>query len=327
MDKEITVRGTGMSVEIGGIDVSQERLDVGLWPSRQTFSDSNDGPGRTRLAERLAELKVRLVVLESTGRMEVPMALELDEHQVPYRIVNPRQVRDFARAKGILAKTDKIDSVVLANFATSMEIEPKALPDAARRRLKAIVMRRAQLIENVIAEQNRLRGETDPDVLKSLNKSIAWLKREIALLDAKLDRTIDGNPEFSALSEVVQSVPGVGPQTARMLAASLPELGTLTRQQIAALVGIAPLNRDSGKTQGKRFCWGGRAEVRCAMYMATLSAVTHNPALQAMYGRLRGKGKQAKVALVACMRKLLTILNAMVRDGTLWRQTSPAATA
>lgn len=327
MDQEIAMKGTGMSAETGGIDVSQERLDVGLWPSRQTFSDSNDGPGRKRLAERLAELKVQLVVLESTGRMEVPMALELDEHQVPYRIVNPRPVRDFARAKGILAKTDKIDSVVLANFATSMDIEPKALPDAARRKLKAIVMRRAQLIENLIAEQNRLRGETDPDVLKSLDKSIAWHKREIALVDKKLDRTIGGNPEFSALSEVVQSVPGVGPQTARMLAASLPELGNLTRQQIAALVGIAPLNRDSGKSQGKRFCWGGRAEVRCALYMATLSAVTHNPALKAMYERLRGKGKQAKVALVACMRKLLTILNAMVRDGTQWRQTSPAATA
>jgi transposase len=327
MEQEIAMSGTGMSAEIGGIDVSQERLDVGLWPSRQTFSDSNDGPGRKRLAERLAELKVRLVVMESTGRMEVPMALELDEHKVPYRIVNPRQVRDFARAKGILAKTDKIDSVVLANFALSMEIEPKALPDAARRKLKAIVMRRAQLIENVIAEQNRLRGETEQDVLKSLNKSIAWLKREISLLDDKLDRTIKGNPEFAALSEIVQSVPGVGPQTARMLAASLPELGTLTRRQIAALVGVAPLNRDSGKTQGKRFCWGGRAEVRCAIYMATLSAVTHNPALQAMYERLRSKGKQAKVALVACMRKLLTILNAIVRDGTLWRQTSPAATA
>lgn len=319
--------GTGMGTETSGIDVSQERLDVGLWPSRQTFSDSNDGPGRKRLAERLAERKVRLVVLESTGRMEVPMALELDGHQVPYRIVNPRQVRDFARAKGILAKTDKIDSVVLANFAASMEIEPKALPDAARRKLKAMVMRRAQLIEALIAEQNRLRGETDPDVLKSLDKSIAWLKREIALVDKKLDRTIGGNPEFSALSEVVQSVPGVGPQTAKMLAASLPELGTLTRQQIAALVGIAPLNRDSGKSQGRRFCWGGRLEVRCALYMATLSAVKHYPALKAMYGRLRDKGKQAKVALVACMRKLLTILNAMVRDGTLWRQTSPAATA
>jgi transposase len=321
------MNSTATSADVGGVDVSLDHLDVGIWPGGQTFGDSNDGPGRKRLAQRLAELKVRLVVMESTGRMEVPLALELDEHHVPYRIVNARQVRDFARAAGRLAKTDKIDALVLAHFGEAMRIAPKALPDAGRRALKALVMRRAQLVESKVAEENRLRGETNPDVSKSLDKSIAWLRREIATLDAKLDRTIKGNPEFAALSETVLSVPGVGPQTTRMLAAALPELGSLTRQQIAALVGIAPLNRDSGKHHGKRSCWGGRAEVRCALYMATLSGVKHNPALKAMYERLLAKGKLAKVALVACMRKLLTILNAMVRDGAPWRQTSPAATA
>jgi transposase len=326
MDKEIEMNiGTGTSAVCVGIDVSKERLDVGIWPSRETFAESNDVGGHKRLAQRLTGLKPRLVVLESTGRLEVPMALELDEQKVPYRIVNPRQVRDFARAKGILAKTDRIDSIVLANFASAMEIEPKALPDAARRNLKAIVMRRAQLIVNKVAEQNRLHGETEEAVIKSLKKSIAWLEREIALLDAKLERTIKGHPEFAAFDEIARSVPGVGANTARMLVASLPELGTLSRKQIAALVGIAPLNRDSGKAQGKRFCWGGRAEVRCALYMATLVAVRHNPVLKVVYARLLSKGKKAKVALVACMRKLLTILNAMVRDSTEWRQTSTAA--
>lgn len=320
--------GTGTSAEVYvGIDVSSERLDVGLWPSGETFQETNDREGIERLAKRLAEVHPRLVVLESTGRLEVPLALELGEQAVPYRIVNPRQVREFARAMGKLAKTDRIDALLLARWAESAGLEPKALPDAARRELRALVMRRAQLIETKIAEDNRLRGETVARVRKSLKASIAWHKRQIAALDKALDRTIKGNPEFSALSEVVQSVPGVGDNTARMLAASLPELGQLSRQKIAALVGVAPLNHDSGKAHGKRFCWGGRAEVRCALYMATLSAIKHNPGICAFYARLRAKGKVAKVALVACMRKLLTILNAMVRDQTPWRQTSPAALA
>jgi len=325
---EGVMSGTGTSAAVHvGVDVSKERLDVGLWPLGETTQEPNDRQGIERLAGRLAELRPRLVVLESTGGLEVPLALELGERQVPYRIVNPRQVRDFARAMGKLAKTDKIDALMLARWAESARLEPKALPEEARRELRALVMRRAQLIEARIAEENRLPGERVKEVRKSLRDSIAWLNRQIALLDRKLDRTIKGNPEFSALSERVQSVPGVGPNTARMLAASLPELGKLSRQKIAALVGIAPLNHDSGKTQGKRFCWGGRAEVRCALYMAALVATRHNPVIKTLYARLRAKGKAAKVALVACMRKLLVILNAMVRDQTLWRQTSPAATA
>jgi transposase len=320
--------GTGTSAVVHvGVDVSKERLDVGLWPSGETFSEGNDGQGRQRLARRLAEANPKLVVLESTGRLEVPLALALDEQAVPYRIVNPRQVREFARAMGRLAKTDRIDAVMLARFAQSAGLAPKALPDAARRELRALVMRRAQLVETRVAEENRLQGETVVKVRKSLQASIAWLEHQIAQLDRELDRTIRGNPEFAALSDTLESVPGVGPNTVRMIAATLPELGKLTRQKIAALVGIAPLNHDSGKTQGRRFCWGGRAEVRCVLYMAALSATRHNPVIRALYARLRAAGKPAKVALVACMRKLLVILNAMVRDHTAWRQTSPAATA
>ena len=316
--------GTGT---FAGIDVSKDRLDIGLWPSSETFAEGNQAQGRQHVARRLAELKPELVVLESTGRLEVPMALALDEQGVPYRIVNPRQVREFARAMGTLAKTDRIDALMLARWAQSAGLEPKALPDAARRELRALVMRRGQLVETKVAEENRLGGETVAKVRKSLKASIAWLERQIAQLDRELDRTIRGNPQFAALSDTLETVPGVGPNTVRMIAAALPELGTLSRQKISALVGIAPLNHDSGKAQGRRFCWGGRAEVRCALYMAALTASRYNPVIRALYARLRAAGKPAKVALVACMRKLITILNAMVRDHTPWRQTSPAATA
>ena len=317
---------TGMSKEAYvGVDVCKDRLDVGAWPSEETFSESNDAKGIVRLAKSLAKAKPKIVVLESTGRLEVPLALELGEKAVPYRIVNPRQVRDFARAMGLLAKTDRIDALVLARWAESAKVEPKPLPDAERRELRALVMRRLQLIEFKVAEENRLQGETVPRVRKSVKSSIAWLTRQIKQLDTDLDRTIKGSPTFSEQSELIQSVPGVGTNTANMIQACLPELGTLNRRGIAALVGVAPLNRDSGKSRGRRFCWGGRAEVRSALYMAALVASRYNPVIKAIYKRLKAKGKPAKVALVACMRKLLVILNAMVRDQAPWRQTSTAA--
>lgn len=317
---------TGMSKEAYvGVDVCKERLDVGVWRSGETFGESNDAKGIVRLAKALAKAKPKIVVLESTGRLEVPLALELGERGVPYRIVNPRQVRDFARAMGLLAKTDRIDALVLARWAESAKVEPKPLPDAEHRELRALVMRRLQLIESKVAEENRLRGETVPQVRKSVKSSIVWLTRQIKQLDTDLDRTIKGSSTFSEQSELIQSVPGVGSNTANMIQGCLPELGSLNRRGIAALVGVAPLNRDSGKSRGRRFCWGGRAEVRAALYMAALVASRHNPVIRAIYLRLRAKGKKAKIALVACMRKLLVILNAMVRDQAPWRQTSPAA--
>lgn len=318
--------GTRMSQDVFvGIDVCKDRLDVGLWPAEEAYSESNDAKSVTRLAKRLAQARPCLVVLESTGRLGLPMALELGKQRVPYRIVNPRQVRDFARAMGKLAKTDRIDALVLARCAESAKLDPKPLPEKERRELQALVMRRLQLVSARDAEKNRLAGETVPRVLKSLQASIAWLKRQIDALDKELDRTVRNNPDFAEQSELIQSVPGVGDKTTYMLLASLPELGTLTRQKIAALVGVAPLNRDSGKTQGKRFCWGGRGNVRAVLYMAALSAMKHNPVIRALYLRLMAKGKPAKVALVACMRKLLVILNAMVRDQNTWRQTQTAA--
>lgn len=307
-----------------GVDVSKDRLDVAVWPSQEVFSDTNDGEGIARLAERILGLKPRIVVLESTGRLEVPAALEFGERGLAYRIVNPRQIHEYRRAMGKLAKTDHIDALNLARWAESAQPEPKPLPDAERRELRALVTRRAQLIENLTREKNRLQGETVPHVRKSLKDSIAWHERQIARLDKEMDQFMKSRPHLSGPSERLQSVPGVGPVLTRMIVACLPELGTLNRYKIAALVGVAPLNRDSGKWSGKRFCWGGRIEVRCALYMAALVGMRHNPIIKALYERLRAKGKPAKVALVACMRKLLTILNAMMRDQTCWRQTSPA---
>jgi len=315
---------TGMYL---GVDVSQERLDVGVRPSGEVFSDRNDTGGIGRLVKHIAELHPDLVVMESTGGLEVPFAVELGEAGIPYRIVNPRQVRDFAKATGRLAKTDRIDALVLAQFAESVKPEPKALPDAPRRALKAVLMRRAELVVARVSEENRLRTESVREVKQSLKQSIAFLTRQIRKLDEQIKHTIKNHPDFFGQSKLVQSVPGVGPNTAHMLVAALPELGTLSRQKIAALVGIAPLNRDSGKSSGRRFCWGGRPEVRRVLYMAALVASRFNPVIRAMYVRLRAKGKPAKVALVACARKLLVILNAIVRTQTPWRQTSPAAAA
>jgi transposase len=308
-----------------GVDVSKDRLDVVIRPTGEVAGESNDRQGIVRLVKRLAELKPKVVVMESTGGMEVPLALEMDEAGVPYRIVNPRQVRDFAKAIGRLAKTDRIDAAVLAHFAESISPEPKSLPDAPRRALRALVVRRSDLIATRIAEENRLRVETVRELKQSLKESIAFLTRQIRKLEKQIDNTIKNHPDYLGQSQLVQSVPGVGPNTAHMLIATLPELGTLNRQKIAALAGIAPLNRDSGKSSGKRFCWGGRSEIRSALYMAALVASRCNPVIRAMYLRLRAKGKAAKVALVACMRKLLVILNSMVRTNTPWRQISPAA--
>ena len=318
--------GTRMSQDVFiGIDVCKDRLDVGHWPTEETYSESNDAKGIARLVKHLALAKPRLVVLESTGRLGLPLALKMGAKGIPYRIVNPRQVRDFARSMGKLAKTDRIDSLVLARRAESAKLDPKPLPEKERRELQALVMRRLQLVSTRDAEKSRLIGETVPRVLKSVKASIAWHQRQIDALDKDLDRTIKNNPDFAEQSELMQSVPGVGDKTSNMLLAALPELGTLNRQKIAALVGIAPLNRDSGKTHGKRFCWGGRANVRGALYMAALVAARHNPVIRALYRRLRAKGKPAKVALVACMRKLLVILNAMIRDQNTWRQPNTAA--
>ena len=308
-----------------GVDVSQERLEVAVCPSGQAFSEANAGQGINRLAERIAALKPRVVVLESTGRLEIPLALELGGQGVPYRIVNPRRIREFARARGKLAKTGRIDALILARWAELAKPDPKPLPEPERLELRALVTRRAQLVENLTREKNRLHGQTVPKVRKNRKDSIAWHERQIRQLEKALDQFIKNSPLFTEQAGLVRTVPGAGPNMARVVLACLPGQGTLNRYKIAALAGAAPFNRDSGKSSGKRFCWGGRIEARRALYRAALAGIRHNPISKDLHERPRAKGKPAKVALAARMRKLLTILNALVRDQASWRQTSPAA--
>lgn len=301
-----------------GIDVSKATLDVVLRPSGERFSAPNDEAGIRTLLDRLRPYPTALVVLEATGGFEYPAVAALATARFRVVVANPRQIRDFGRATGQLAKTDKIDAEILALFAERVRPEPRPLPDQAAQALDALLTRRRQLIEMLTAEKNRL-GFAQPPIRKSISQHIRWLERQLAGVDRDLDRTIQQSPIWRAREDLLRSVPGVGPVVSRTLLGELPELGTLNRKQIAALVGVAPLARDSGTLRGKRIVWGGRAPVRSALYMSALVASRHNPVIRAFYLRLRAAGKPRKVALTACMRKLLTILNAIVRDETPWR--------
>jgi transposase len=267
-----------------------------------------------------------LVVLEATGGLEIPLTGVLAAAGVPVAVVNPRQVRDFAKAAGKLAKTDALDAQVLAHFAEVMRPEPRPLPDAQTQTLAAILARRRQLVEMLTAEKNRL-GSARPPVRKSLRTHIAWLERELAHTDSDLAHAIRESPVWREKDELLRSTPGVGPVLTTTLLADLPELGALTSKQITALVGVAPLNHDSGTWRGKRAVWGGRAQVRAVLYMGALVAARFNPVIRAFYQRLCAAGKAKKVALTACMRKLLTILNAMMKHRTAWRQVPEPARA
>jgi len=300
-----------------GIDVSKDRLDVALRPSGDRWAVAHEEPGLATLVARLQGLAPTLIVLEATGGLAVPLTGALAAAGLPVVVVNPRQVRDFAKATGKLAKTDALDAAVLAQFAEAVRPALRPLPDAATQALSAVLARRRQLIEMLTAEKNRL-GSTLPPVRPGIRAHIRWLDRCLAALDADLAQAIRESPVWREKDDLLQSAPGVGPVLATTLLASLPELGTLTRQQIAALVGVAPLNRDSGAWRGKRRVWGGRAPVRAALYMSALVATRYNPVLRAFYQRLCAAGKAKKVALTACMRKLLTILNAMLKYRTPW---------
>ena len=303
-----------------GIDVSKDRLDVALSPSAESWSVSNDPSGLKELVSRLREHGPALTVLEATGGYEKAAAAALAHAGLPLVIVNPRQVRDFARSTGQLAKTDRIDAQVLALFAERVRPEPKALPDEDAQLLDALLTRRRQLIEMITAEKNR-RGFAPASLKKSITKHITWLERQLSGVDGDIERMIEKSPLWRAKEDLLRSVPGVGPVLSRTLVAELPELGTLGRKQIAALVGVAPLARDSGKLRGRRSVWGGRAGVRATLYMGALVAARHNPVIREFYERLIAAGKPRKVALTACMRKLITILNAMVRTQTPWDAT------
>jgi len=267
---------------------------------------------------RLRPLAPTLVVLEATGGFEHAVVAALATAGMPVVVANPRQVRDFARATGQLAKTDAIDAQLLALFAERVRPTPRPLPDEAAQALDAVLTRRRQLLEMLTAERNRL-GLARPPVARRIRTHIRWLERELADVDRDLGRLIEQSPLWRTQDDLLQSVPGVGPVVSRTLLGELPELGRLTHKQIAALVGVAPLARDSGTLRGRRLVWGGRASVRAVLYMGALVATRWNPVIRAFYQRLRAAGKPPKVALVACLRKLLIILNAMARTGTSWR--------
>lgn len=298
-----------------GIDVSKARLDVFVSRGEQRLEFANEAAGIGAARQAIARAKPARIVVEATGGLERALAAELLAARLPVAIVNPRQVRDFAKASGRLAKTDRLDAEVLAAFAAAIQPEIRPLPDAQAQAFAARLARRRQLVTALATEKTRLHQATDPVVTQSLRAHIRFLKAQLHDHEQGLRRAIEASPAWLAKCKRLTAVSGVGEQTAFRLIASLPELGALDRKAIAALVGVAPFNRDSGTLKGRRTVWGGRAEVRKTLYMATLSATRHNPVIRAFYARLLAAGKAKKVALVACMRKLLTILNAMIRDG------------
>ncbi len=300
-----------------GIDVAKAHLDVAVRPDGDTWQTTNDASGIAALVARLDHLQPTLVVLEATGGYERPVTASLVAAGLPVAVVNPRQVRDFAKATGKLAKPDTLDAHVLAHFAAAVQPAPRPLPDAETQALAAILARRRQLVAMLTAEQNRL--HTAPTAIRErIGAHIAWLAAELKEIDAELAQAIAADPTWRERDALLRSVPGVGPVLATTLLAELPQLGTLTRHQVAALAGVAPLNRDSGTRRGIRTVWGGRARVRGALYMAALVATRYNPVIRAFYARLCAAGKPKKVALTACMRKLLTILNALLAHHTPW---------
>lgn len=301
-----------------GIDVSKETLDIAVRPTGEQWQLANAEADFPALVNRLQGLAPTLIVLESTGGWERPVAMALLTAALPTAVVNPRRPRHFAQATGELAKTDELDAHNLAHFAEAIRPEPDTLLDPTATALQATVKRRQQLIKMRTAERNRLSTVPDPDLRASLQRHIAWLSTELEALETRLLEQLAVNPAWQAQVELLSSVPGVGQITAITLIARLPELGQVNRKAIAALVGVAPFNRDSGYRHGTRTTWGGRADVRAALYMATVAGLRWNPKIKAFYERLLQAGKRKKVALVACMRKLLVILNTMMKDGTAW---------
>lgn len=298
--------------EFVGIDVSKMNLDVACWTSQEYRRFGNDSKGILELLEWMKSFPTELVVLEATGGLELPLVAELAYAKLPVAIVNPRRIREFARSIGQLAKTDKLDAKVIAHFGAATRPEARKLPTEEEERLTALITRRRQVIEMLTAERNRLHSARCT-IQERIETHIAWLEKELHDLDDEITNFIQQSPIWKEKNKLLRSVPGVGPVTSATILAMLPELGTLNRQKIAALVGVAPVNKDSGKRQKKRRVFGGRADVRSVLYMAALSASKFNPRIKAFYEHLIQMGKEKKVALTACMRKLLVILNAILR--------------
>lgn len=304
--------------EFVGIDVSKTRLDVGATASGSELSVCYDEAGIAQLVLHLQEINPTLVVIEATGGLEVHIASVLAGKGLPVAVVNPRQVRDFAKATGQLAKTDRVDAAVLAAFAKAIRPQVRPLKDEESRALDDMVNRRRQLIGMRVQETHRLASAASKPLQKSLKKHIAWLDKQIGEADQDLTRRLRDSQAWRAKEDLLKSIPGVGAVTTVTLLAKCPELGTLNRREIAALGGVAPLANDSGKRHGKRVIWGGRAEIRAVLYMASVSAMRCNEAIKAFALRLRKAGKPPKVVIVACMRKLLTIMNAMLKYQVPW---------
>lgn len=299
-----------------GIDVSKDRLDVAFRPLDKALSLSNDEKGIRELLKFLKSQDLARIVLEATGGLEAPVVAALVAEKHPVVVVNPRQVRDFARSTGTLAKTDALDAKVLAHFADAIRPEVRSLPDRESQELASMLTRRQQLVEMIVMEKNRLKSATAGK--DEIQEHVCYLEKRLAEKDQDLTMRLRQSAVWREKDDLLKGVPGIGPVSSVTLLSALPELGTLDRKKIAALVGVAPLNRDSGKMRGKRSIWGGRARVRSVLYMATLSAVRYNPAIKKVYERLLKAGKPKKVALVACMRKLITILNAMLKNKSTW---------
>jgi transposase len=302
-----------------GIDVSKDRLDVHVCPGGEAFAVARDGKGLEELIVRLQALSPALVAVEATGGFETIVAAALAGAQLPLAVVNPAQVRHFAQAMGTRAKTDAIDAAVIARFAQAVRPEPRPLPDQAARLLAELVGRRRQIIEMLVAERQREKHASNPRVAKSLARHIKVLEKELSAIDDDIDAMVRGSPVWREKEDLMVTFKGVSNTLARILLAEIPELGSLDRRRIASLAGLAPYTRQSGRWKGKSMIGGGRSAVRAALFMAALSASRYNPGLNSFYQRLLALGKPKMVALVAVARKILTILNAMLRDKLAWQ--------
>jgi len=301
-----------------GIDISKDHLDIAIYPDEKAWQITNDEKSIQKLCQDLLSLNPQRVVVEASGGLETAVAIELSKAGLPLVIINPRQVRDFAKATGTLAKADHIDARILAKFAEAIRPEVRPLPDEAQRELEGLMSRRSQLITMITAEKNRL-PKASKAVVGGVKKHIRWLEKQLAMVDKELSKRIQSNKAWKKDDEVLRSVPGVGPVTSRCLLSNLPELGKVSGKKIAALVGVAPFNCDSGKFKGRRRIWGGRSNVRSALFMSTFAATRCNPVIRSFFLRLINSGKPYKVALVACMRKLLVLLNAIMATKQPWK--------
>jgi transposase len=301
-----------------GIDVSKDHLDIGVHPSGKVWRVENDDAGKESLCRALRKLRPALIIMEASGGWESALALGLQEAKLSVVVVNPRQVRDFAKAHGILAKTDRIDAQVLARFAEKIRPEVRTLPDEAQRALEELMARRRQLIIMTTAEKNRL-GRASKEVAQGIQEHIEWLKKQLGDLDREVSRRIQHNDIWKQKEKLLKSTPGVGPVLSRSFLSGLPELGTISGKKISALVGVAPFNCDSGRFTGRRRIWGGREHIRSVLYMGTVAAVRCNPAIRSFYLRLTNAGKSKKLALTACMRKLLVMVNAIIASNEPWK--------